>query len=58
MKVKDLYDLTSESFIFINLEDAGCIEYYGQDEFSEKEITHITATKYPMYNSVLEIEIK
>ena len=57
MTVKDLYDVTSESFIFIN--DGGTmIEFYGQDEYIDRKVTHIKATSYPMYISVLEVEIE
>ena len=50
-----------QSFIFIRNEDGSVTEYKGHRlsvEDSIGEVTHVLATKYPMYDSVLEVTMK
>ena len=57
MKLRDLYNVTSESFIFIVGADGKKIRFEGEREYIDKKISHIKATSYPMYSSVLEVEL-
>lgn len=58
MTVNDIYNTTAESFVFIKDKDGLLMEYYGQSELAGLKVVKITATRYPMYNSVLELEVK
>ena len=56
MTIDDLYNVTT-NFVFI-VDDGVRIEYYGQDEYKDREIKSITVVDYPMYANVLEVEVK
>lgn len=58
MTVNDIYNMTAESFVFIRDTEGMLMEYYGQSDLAGLKVVKITATKYPMYNSVLELEVK
>ena len=58
MTVNDIYNATAESFVFIRDAEGMLMEYYGQSDLAGLKVVKITATRYPMYNSVLELEVK
>lgn len=62
MTVKELYNVSPWAFIFIVQRDQEngikmCWEYKGGKLYSDREVKRINATSYPMYKSVLEVEI-
>ena len=59
--IQDLWLRAPQSFIFIKNEDGTVTEYKGHRlsvEDSIGEVTNVVATKYPMYDSVLEVTMK
>lgn len=58
MTVNEVYNTTAESFVFIKDKDGLLKEYCGQKELAGLKVVKITATRYPMYNSVLELQVK
>ena len=57
MKLRDLWKVTSDSFIFIKNEDGTVTEYEGTRDMQDRVVSHITATSYPMYDKVLEVTL-
>lgn len=60
MTVHDLYEVSPQSFIFINHKDGKPVTEYTGDKngIGTHEIETVTATKYPMFQSVLEVTTK
>ena len=63
MTVKELWSISPWSHIFIVQRDERCeeknleLEYKGGNLYANRTITRVKATRYPMYDSVLEVEI-
>lgn len=59
--IQELWRVSPQSFIFIKNEDGSVTEFKGSRlsvEDSVGEIVNVKATKYPMYDSVLEVTMK
>lgn len=61
MTVKELYNASPWSHIFIVRRDETSKEhlgyYGGGKQYADKKVMRVYATSYPMYKSVLEVEI-
>lgn len=57
MRLIDLWKVTADSFIFIKNADGTHTEYNGTKDMQDRIISNITATKYPMYDKVLEVTL-
>lgn len=62
MKLYDLYKVSPWASIFIVERDSDCNikerhEYNGTYDIANRQVVRINAAKYPMYASVLEVEI-
>lgn len=58
MKLKELWMVSPQSFIFVRNEDGRVIEYKGTKDLASRTVEKATATSYPMYKSVIEVELK
>ena len=60
MKLKDLYNVSPQSFIFIKTIKDGhehLIAYSGGSRYSNHDVVKVTARSYPGYKSVFEVEL-
>lgn len=57
MTVRDVYEMTARSFVFVREPDETLTEFYGQEDLADKNVIDIHATRYPMYDHVLEVEV-
>ena len=57
MTVKELYDVSLNSFVFIRIPGQLAKEFTGSPEYADKMVRKVTAKEYPMYKSVLEVEL-
>lgn len=58
MTVKELYDASPQSFVFIRRGNGKVYEYEGTKDFANNQVETVKATSYPMFHSILEITIK
>ena len=61
MRVFDVYLVSPQSHIFIRENkgnDSRVKEYEGGNDYKDRVVSRITATSYPMFPSVLELEIQ
>lgn len=62
MKLAELWLVCPQSHVFIvSINNEGCSpvqEYKGNKALGEAIVTHVYATSYPMYKSVLEVKIQ
>lgn len=62
MKLKDLWFVSPQAFVFIVTRDANfnktsSREYHGSGPDGDREIVRVLPTRYPMYKNVLEVEL-
>lgn len=62
MKLKDLWFVSPQAFVFIVTRDAdfnktSSYEYHGSGPDGDREIKRVLPTSYPMYKNVLEVEL-
>lgn len=62
MTIKELWDVSPQSFVFIRLGEKRVEHYTGPSGFrkcyNEKKVTRVTAKSYPNFKSVLEVELE
>lgn len=60
MTVHELYEVSPQSFVFIDREDGQPVKEYTGDKngVGSHEVASVKATRYPMFQSVLEVTIK
>lgn len=63
MTLKELYDVSPCSFVFVvqreeDFRVKGMFKYKGDKTIANRKVKRITAASYPMYKSVLEVEIE
>ena len=59
--IQELWRVSPQSFIFIRNEDGSVTEYKGHRlsvKDSVGEVVSVKATRYPMFDSVLEVTMK
>ncbi len=53
----DLWWVSPQCFVFIRGKDGKVREYRGNGPDSDKTVNWVLATKYPMYDHVLEVKL-
>lgn len=57
MKLYELWRVSPQSFVFVRLANGSVMEYRGGKNGADLEVSRVKATEYPMYKSVLEVEV-
>ena len=58
MTLKELWDISPRCFVFVRQNDGSVKQYTGQKSGASALITDVCATKYPMYDHVLEVKLE
>ena len=58
MTLYDLWQISPQSHVFIEKADKTVVQYHGEKYGLMLEIESVKATSYPMYKSVLQVQIK
>ena len=58
MTLHELWEICPRCFLFIKQEDGRVREYKGSNADAFAQVADIYATKYPMYDNVLEVKLK
>ena len=58
MTLRQLWNISPESFVFVKYASGTVCEYHGGKEFGKEKVATVKGTSYPMYKSVLEVTLE